>query len=679
MFTINPDKTSREEKNVPNTVRASNRTKLITVSQPPVFTKKDVNSDLNGLSSTGVDITKTRRPQPRRNTKHDRVPSASKSSRSKNKEAEDVISKVVCAICKQYLISINHDVCLHNYVNGKKSRGKKQMAKVSFKENQKKYQPKVTKPKKVGFPKRLATSKPRKPRFLLRWSPTGRLFDQEGKLVFLLFIDDKFEEWAWSCELTSFWPAATTVGIPAAVLAVLKPERLKADRARNTMTDVKAPPVRSNDQCLLRIRWVQTGYLKFSANGTKREVFGMPVPGSLITADLREVSYYQEYLANVVKHRWLPSGEPTRKPNPTAQKVRIHILQYLIHLRMCKDILTKMMKMFLLVENLRQQNPDNREALLVRSNDQCLPRIRWVQTGYLKFSAKGTKREVFGMPVPGSLITADLREVLYYQEYLANVVKHRWFLSSEPARKPNPTAQKVRIHILQYLIHLRMCKDVPTKIMKMFLLVENLWLQNPDNREKHLLFTDIEDSVMDPVTHKSNPLNHSRWQSALAFDHSKSKRTIESRAKRSSKIISLGHYSVLLASSYTVKSKAYFKSPTHYPCVGFNSLVHSLRALSALRLFGLRTASTAAKPCQGDSSEFYLITGRIPTVAAAGQKDVNSQLHAHSSNLSSMTSKKTYNTAFVTLMYAVMIQDRVSMRVLMSQPHKMEMFHNKDD
>nr|GEW44274.1 integrase, catalytic region, zinc finger, CCHC-type, peptidase aspartic, catalytic [Tanacetum cinerariifolium] len=130
----------------------------------------------------------------------------------------------------------------------------------------------------------------------------------------------------------------------------------------DTMTDVTAPtgqastmapPFRSNDLILPRIRWVQTGYLKFSAKGTKREVFGMPIPGSLITADLREASYYQEYLANVVKHRWLLGGEPTRKPNPTAQKVRINILQYLIHLRMCKDVPTKMMKMFLLVENLR--------------------------------------------------------------------------------------------------------------------------------------------------------------------------------------------------------------------------------------------------------------------------------------------------------------------------------------
>nr|GEZ73744.1 hypothetical protein [Tanacetum cinerariifolium] len=85
MFRINPDKTSRKEKHMPNTVSASARTKPITVSQPPVITKKDVNSNLNGLSSTRVDNTKTRRPYHRSNTKNDRVPSTSKSSRSKNK------------------------------------------------------------------------------------------------------------------------------------------------------------------------------------------------------------------------------------------------------------------------------------------------------------------------------------------------------------------------------------------------------------------------------------------------------------------------------------------------------------------------------------------------------------------------------------------------------------------
>nr|GFB48395.1 hypothetical protein [Tanacetum cinerariifolium] len=88
MFRISADKVSKEAKKVPNTVSASSRTKLITVSQPSVITKKDMNSNLNGLSFTGLDNTKTRRPQPKSNTKNDRVPSASKSSRSKNKEVK---------------------------------------------------------------------------------------------------------------------------------------------------------------------------------------------------------------------------------------------------------------------------------------------------------------------------------------------------------------------------------------------------------------------------------------------------------------------------------------------------------------------------------------------------------------------------------------------------------------
>nr|GFB15281.1 integrase, catalytic region, zinc finger, CCHC-type, peptidase aspartic, catalytic [Tanacetum cinerariifolium] len=167
MFRINPSKTSKKKKHVPNAVSASARMKPITVSQPHVITKKDVNSDLNGLSSTGIDNTKTRRPQPRSNIKNDR----------------DVISKVVCAMCKKCLISVNHDKCLSKNVNGKNSCGKTQKAKVSIKEIQKKYQPKVTKPKKVEPHESLATPKPRKPRFLFRWLPTGRLFDQQGKLA----------------------------------------------------------------------------------------------------------------------------------------------------------------------------------------------------------------------------------------------------------------------------------------------------------------------------------------------------------------------------------------------------------------------------------------------------------------------------------------------------------------
>nr|GFC64805.1 integrase, catalytic region, zinc finger, CCHC-type, peptidase aspartic, catalytic [Tanacetum cinerariifolium] len=152
MFRISPDKVPRKAKKVPNTLSASVRIKPITVLQPSIITKKDINSNSNGLSSIGLDNTKTRRPQPRSNTKNDRVPSASKSSRSMNKEVKveehhrnlllskknkhsssacnsfkidslDVISKVVYAMCKKCLNSVNHDVCLKTYVDGKKSRG----------------------------------------------------------------------------------------------------------------------------------------------------------------------------------------------------------------------------------------------------------------------------------------------------------------------------------------------------------------------------------------------------------------------------------------------------------------------------------------------------------------------------------------------------------------------------
>nr|GFA61946.1 hypothetical protein [Tanacetum cinerariifolium] len=82
----------------------------------------------------------------------------------------------------RYFTCILHK-CLHIYVNGKIPRGKKQTAKVSVKEIQKNYQPKIAKPKKIGTRESLATPKPSKFRLILRWSPTGKLFDTGGKIV----------------------------------------------------------------------------------------------------------------------------------------------------------------------------------------------------------------------------------------------------------------------------------------------------------------------------------------------------------------------------------------------------------------------------------------------------------------------------------------------------------------
>nr|GFA39713.1 hypothetical protein [Tanacetum cinerariifolium] len=175
MFRLNPSKTSKEEKHVPNTVRASARTKPITVSQPPIIIKKDGSRSKN----KGDEVEEHHRNLLLyKNTKH-----MSSACNNINLDSQNVISKFFYAMCKQCLISVNHDVCLRNYVNGKTSRGKKQKANVSIKEKQKKHQPKVKKTKKVGFSERLATPKPSKPRFFLRWSPTRRLFDLKGKII----------------------------------------------------------------------------------------------------------------------------------------------------------------------------------------------------------------------------------------------------------------------------------------------------------------------------------------------------------------------------------------------------------------------------------------------------------------------------------------------------------------
>ncbi|GJZ75379.1 hypothetical protein Tco_0639844 [Tanacetum coccineum] len=87
IFRMNPIKASRVDNFVANKhVKAIVRTKPITVSQPHVITKNDVNSKTNGFSPKDVkSTTRTRRPLPRNNTKND-----------KNDKSE-----VVCAMCNQ--------------------------------------------------------------------------------------------------------------------------------------------------------------------------------------------------------------------------------------------------------------------------------------------------------------------------------------------------------------------------------------------------------------------------------------------------------------------------------------------------------------------------------------------------------------------------------------------------
>nr|GFC39663.1 hypothetical protein [Tanacetum cinerariifolium] len=103
MFKISPDKISREAKKVPNT-----NDRVPSTSKSSRSMSKDVKVEehhRNLLLS--------------KKNKH--MSSACNSSKI---DSQDVKSKVVSAKCKKCLNFVNHDVCLNNCMNGKKSRGK---------------------------------------------------------------------------------------------------------------------------------------------------------------------------------------------------------------------------------------------------------------------------------------------------------------------------------------------------------------------------------------------------------------------------------------------------------------------------------------------------------------------------------------------------------------------------
>nr|GEU62382.1 hypothetical protein [Tanacetum cinerariifolium] len=189
MFRINPFKNSRKERFMPNRpIKASVRTNPITVSQPRVITKKVINFDSKwfpfAFKSSHIKNKEVKVKE------HPRNLLLSKNKKHMSSECNNVKlsirndkSEIICAMCKQCLITTNHDVCVLNYVNGMNSCGKKQKENVSNIANQTKHMPQVKKPKKVWFIERVASPKPSKPKMCLRWSPTGRIFDLCGKLI----------------------------------------------------------------------------------------------------------------------------------------------------------------------------------------------------------------------------------------------------------------------------------------------------------------------------------------------------------------------------------------------------------------------------------------------------------------------------------------------------------------
>ncbi|GJY13350.1 retrovirus-related pol polyprotein from transposon TNT 1-94 [Tanacetum coccineum] len=138
-----------------------------------------------------------------------------------------------------------------------------------------------------------------------------------------------------------------------------------------------APPTRTNDQILPRIRWVPTQALRGQSSGVAY-CFGGCHRAHIVYAERMFTKLIIHHLQS--KHKFHP-----RPDSP----LHLPYEEYL---------------------------------------------------GYLKFSAKGTKREVFGMPIPNDLITDDNRGVQYYNAYLEKVAKHQRYLAGEKISDPDSPA-----------------------------------------------------------------------------------------------------------------------------------------------------------------------------------------------------------------------------------------------
>nr|GEW20204.1 hypothetical protein [Tanacetum cinerariifolium] len=169
IFRMNSFKASRVDNFVPNKhVKAIVRTKPITISQPHVITKNDVNSKTNGYSPKDVkNTTKTRRPLPMNKAKNDKVPSKSKSSRFSN----------------------NLEKLEENHRNLQSSSNQKHMSsecnniKLDIRNAKSKIMYAMCLETEECRVQRLASPKPSTPRSCLRWSPIGRMFDLKRRII----------------------------------------------------------------------------------------------------------------------------------------------------------------------------------------------------------------------------------------------------------------------------------------------------------------------------------------------------------------------------------------------------------------------------------------------------------------------------------------------------------------
>ncbi|GKA48891.1 retrovirus-related pol polyprotein from transposon TNT 1-94 [Tanacetum coccineum] len=196
---------------------------------------------------------------------------------------------------------------------------------------------------------------------------------------------------------------------------------------KNTMADVNvnapteqtpamAPPTRTDDQILPRSSWV-------------------PVGKSNCYLDVEKSQSNPIYKIAVDILKQPTSSEPSLLPRQSHRSI--------FSKRMWEEFTQSIHSFIEDKKNLALHTQGKKKAnpIVIPSSPLHLSNEEYV-LGYLKLSAKVTKREVFGMPIPNDLITDDIRDGQYYNEYLEKVAKHQRYLAGEEGSDPDSPVPK---------------------------------------------------------------------------------------------------------------------------------------------------------------------------------------------------------------------------------------------
>nr|GEU83224.1 hypothetical protein [Tanacetum cinerariifolium] len=189
-------------------------------------------------------------------------------------------------------------------------------------------------------------------------------------------------------------------------------DRMADVNAPSDQTPTMAPPVRTDDQILPHIRWIpirkSNCYLDLEKSQSN--------PIYKITVDLlKNTNFFRAFTASSdLPSIYIQQFWDTILYDKKAGCYKCQLDEQCVRF-------TKLIIHHLQRKHRFHPRPDSPLHL---SNEEPV-------LGYLKFSAKGTKREIFGMPILGRLITANIRAAPYYQEYQENAAKHRGFLADE--------------------------------------------------------------------------------------------------------------------------------------------------------------------------------------------------------------------------------------------------------